>query len=60
MLVVLCFSSKSYAALNIQITSGVRAPLPIAIVPFAGQVEPTDAVDINQGKMATNYYRDYC
>src|ERR1700704_6660971 len=47
-LVGLCATHSAQAALQIEITSGVRDPVPIAIVPFARSVPADGGLDVAQ------------
>src|ERR1700680_2109365 len=44
--VVLCATRSAHAALQIEITSGVRDPIPIAIVPFTRAVPADGGLDV--------------
>ncbi|HEY0768526.1 MAG TPA: Tol-Pal system beta propeller repeat protein TolB [Steroidobacteraceae bacterium] len=44
--VALCAARSAHAALEIEITSGVRDPIPIAIVPFARAVPADGGLDV--------------
>ena len=49
MLSLLCFSSATYAVLDITITQGIEEALPIAVIPFEWQGAPEDRpLDLHQ------------
>ncbi|MCD6055762.1 MAG: tolB [Gammaproteobacteria bacterium] len=54
LLTLLVFANPAFAALNIQITQGVQAPLPVAIVPFENQAEITTNNDNNLTQVIKN------
>ena len=47
-------TNVSIAALNIQITKGVQAPLPVAVVPFENQANPATQASDNKNTTDTN------
>src|ERR1700730_1210798 len=49
LVVALCAARSAQAALQIEITSGVRDPVPIAIVPFARAVPADGRLDVAEG-----------
>lgn len=53
-IIALCASQSSFAALNLELTKGISAAIPIAVIPFTDNASSTDVGSIVQNDLANS------